>query len=148
MFCTHMQGKCAKFIILTQTPHTLLEVGWSKRRQTSKICLGEETKFKIWAIQEYHLRNKSYHYFFKIKNLKFLEQSRVRWLESKLFHYPITQDIMVDTFECSQVQVRLGITCMLISYQGEKNHLSSKLYSRMSKGLSVGSLLAVLNSYF
>jgi hypothetical protein len=41
-----------------------------------------------------------------------------RRFESMLFHYSITQDNVVD-ISSSQVQVKLGITCMQMSYQGD-----------------------------
>jgi hypothetical protein len=43
----------------------------------------------------------------------------VRGFDSMLFHYSITQDNMVDTPKSSQVQVKLIITCVQISYQGD-----------------------------
>ena len=61
------------------------------------ICLGEELNTYMSDLRE-SFEELSYVYIFKIKQKpKFLSKSRVRGFETKLFHYPITQDILVDT---------------------------------------------------
>jgi hypothetical protein len=53
---------------------------------------------QIQVTWENHSRNKSYIYIFKtIQKLMFLSRGRVRRLESKLFHFSISKDNLVDT---------------------------------------------------
>ena len=74
------------------------------------------------------------------KQPKFLSKSRARGFKTKLFYYPITQDILVNTekFTCSG---EARINCMQDSYQGDDPFQALEPYSRTSKGLSVGELV-------
>jgi hypothetical protein len=141
----HMQGKCAlEFSILPKAPYKLFRSRMIKWRQSLDICLHEEphTNMSAW---ENHSRNKSYLYVFKtIQKPKFLSKDRVRRFESKLFHFSITQDILVDTWKLTGSGEAWKNLYMDFPIK-EINQLSPlNLYSRMSKGLSWGSLLAVL----
>jgi hypothetical protein len=75
------------------------------------------------------------------------ELNDAREFESMLFHYPITQDNMVDTSKFTSVGETWNI--LYACYISRRwPILVLHLYSRTSKGLSVGELLAVINSSF
>ena len=97
----HMQGKCAPhFSSLPKAPYKLIRSRMIKRKaRTFKYAL-VRNHLQIWVTWANHSRNKSYLYVFKIiQKPKFLSMIWVRRFESKLFHFSIAQDILVDTWK-------------------------------------------------
>ena len=94
----HMQGKCAsQYSSLPKAPYKLSRSRIIKRE--GKIAL-VRNHLQMWVTWTNHSRNKSYLYDYKIiQKPKFLGRERVRRFKSKLFHFSITQDILVDTWK-------------------------------------------------
>ena len=89
-----------KLSSLPEAPYKLIRSRMIKREgKTSKYTL-VRNHLQIRVTRENHSRNKSYFFVFKnIQKPKFLSRDRVRSFESKLFRFPLTQDILVDTWK-------------------------------------------------
>ena len=97
----HMQGKCApQHSSPPKAPYKPYRSRMIKRKaRTFKYAL-VRNHLQIWVTWANHSRNKSYLYVFKImQKPKFLSMNNVRRFESKLFHFSITQNILVDTWK-------------------------------------------------
>ena len=96
-----MQGKCSpQYLSVPKDPFKPCRSRMIKRKaKTFKYAL-VRNHLQIWVTWANHSRNKSYLYVFKImQNPKFLSMNNVRRFESKLFHFSIAEDILVDTWK-------------------------------------------------
>ena len=80
------------------------------------------------------------------KTQVFHTRARVRGFDSKLFHFSITQGELVDTLKFINPGEAWNILYADSFDKEDEPIWSLALYSRTSKGPSVGELLAVLNN--
>ena len=97
----HMQGKCAsQYSSLPKAPYKLFRSRMIKREgKNFQICLGKEPLTDLSDLSESFKEQKLSLCFQNHTKPKFLSMNRVRRFESKLFHFLITQDILVDTWK-------------------------------------------------